>query len=85
MAAFFLFAPTSAFLLSYIGKATIKPPARNLLLLRVFGNSPATPRGFNNPQSPTHSIPSAKSRTISVAGFLNACYKPNKWIVFVTS
>jgi hypothetical protein len=47
VAAFILFAPTSAFFLSHIGNATITPPARNLLLLRVFGYTRRTERLFD--------------------------------------
>ena len=47
VAAFLLLAPTSAFFLSSMGKATIKPPARNLLLLRVFGYTRRTERLFD--------------------------------------
>jgi hypothetical protein len=46
-ASLFSFAPVNAFLLAHVGRAAARPPARNLLLLRVFGYTARTERLFD--------------------------------------
>jgi hypothetical protein len=46
-ASLFTFAPVNAFLQARVGRAAARPPARNLLLLRVFGYTARTERLFD--------------------------------------
>jgi hypothetical protein len=78
VAAFFLFAPISTFFLSHIRTAAIGPPARTLLLLRVFGYTRRTERLFDRIASrwrifgPVTMIvaPDVAARTIDPADYL---------------